>query len=327
MLNCAETAAILRGWEKILVLSHVSPDGDTLGSACGLIRGLRSMGKRAEFRCADPISPKYSYLFRGLDLDESAWQDPSYHVVTVDVADLDLLGSLREAYAGRIELAIDHHGVHRAFTENRWVEGDSAATAELIWLLLKELGVLPDAAIADDIYTGVSTDTGCFRYRNTTPRTLRIAAEAIEAGAAAGDINQKMFETKSLAMVKAELLELSTMEVFCGGKCSMIRVPLSVFEETGAKPEDMDGSVASLARQIEGVLLGVTLKEKEDGSVKASVRANPPANAAAVCQKFGGGGHTGAAGCSFPGLTMEEAAQRMKQACCEYLEELDRTDP
>ncbi len=319
MLNCAETAAILRQWDRVLVLGHASPDGDTLGSACALIRGLREMGKRAEFRCADPVAPKFSYLFRGLDFDESAWEDESFHVVTVDVADVDLLGSIKERYADRVELAIDHHGVHRAFTVNRWVEGGSAATAEMIWLLLKELGVTPDGDMADDIYTGISTDTGCFRYRNVTPRSLRIAAETIEAGAEAGNINQKMFETKSFAVVRAELLELNTLEIFCQGKCSMIRVPFSVFQETGAKPEDMDGSVASMARQIEGVLLGVTLKEKEDGSIKASVRANPPADAAAVCQKFGGGGHAGAAGCSFSGCTMEEAAVEMKAACEEYL--------
>lgn len=318
MLNCAETAAILRGWDKILVLSHASPDGDTLGSACALIRGLRALGKRAEFRCADPIAPKFSYLFRGLVFDESAWEDPSFHVMTVDVADAALLGDVRENYESRIELAIDHHGVHRPFTENRWVEADSAATAELIWLLLKELGVAPDRAMADDIYTGISTDTGCLRYRNATSRTYRLAAETLDAGADAGEINRLMWECKSRAQIEAEKLALDSMEFFCGGSCAMIRMPLSLREKAGAQESDLEG-VASLPRQVEGVLLGVTLKEKEDGSVKVSVRANPPADAAALCQRFGGGGHTGAAGCSFPGCAMEEAAARMKAACEEYL--------
>lgn len=318
MLNCSETAALLREWDHVLILCHASPDGDTLGSAAALLRGLLSLGKKAEVRCADEIPAKFGYLFEGLQLDSFAPR----HVMTVDVADIALLGGLRQEYEEKIELAIDHHGIHRAFTEARWVEPESAATAELIWLLFKELGVTPDRAMADCVYTGISTDTGCFRYRNTTPRTLRIAAEAIEAGAEAGNINQKMFETKSFAVVKAELLELNTLEVFCGGKCAMIRVPLSVFEETGAKPEDMDGSVASMARQIEGVLLGITVKEKEDGEIKVSVRANPPADASALCKKFGGGGHAGAAGCSFPGLNMEAAARRMRAACEEYLKEI-----
>ncbi len=321
MLSCAEVAAILRGWDKILVLSHASPDGDTLGSACGLIRGLRALGKRAEFRCADAIAPKFSYLFRGLAFDESAWTDPSFHVVTVDVADILLLGSIHERYENRVELAIDHHGTHREFTENRWVEPDSAATAEMIWLLLKELGVQPDAAIADDLYTGISTDTGCLRYRNATSRTYRLAAETLDAGANAGEINRLMWECKSWAQVRLEKLALDSIQFFGDGKCAIVEISHALLEKTGAKESEME-DVASLPRQIEGVLLGVTIKEKESGEIKVSVRANPPANAAAVCQKFGGGGHTGAAGCSFCDISMQEAAEKMKAACESYLKEI-----
>lgn len=314
MLNCSDTAAVLREWDHILILSHASPDGDTLGSACALMRGLVSLGKQVDFRCGDEIPAKFDYLFEGLRL--GGFQ--AEHIMTVDVADLSLLGNIRQEYEGKIELAIDHHGTHRAFTENRWVEPDSAATAEMIWLLLKELGVTPDKAIADCVYTGISTDTGCFCYRNVTSRTLRIAAETMDAGADAGEINRRMFECKSRVQMDAERLALDSMEYFCGGKCAMIRVPQSVLEQTGAKDSELDG-VAALPRQIEGVLLGVTVKEKESGEIKVSVRANPPADAAAVCQKFGGGGHTGAAGCSFPGLSMDEAAKRMAAACGEYL--------
>lgn len=317
-ISCKEAAGLLRQWDHILVLSHASPDGDTLGSACALMRGLVSLGKQVSFRCADEIPHKFDYLFQGLPLGGPAQFTPE-HIVSVDVADTVLLGSLQEEYGEKIELAIDHHGTHKAFAKARWVEADSAATAELIWLLLKELGVTADKAMADCVYTGISTDTGCFRYPNVTPRTLRLGAETMEAGADAAEINRLMFETKSLAMVRAELMELNSMEIFCNGKCSMIYVPLSVFEKTGAKPGDMDGSVAALSRQIEGVLLGVTVKEKENGEIKVSVRANPPANAAAICEKFGGGGHTGAAGCSFSGISMEEAAERLKAACEEEL--------
>lgn len=318
MLNCAETAAILRGWDRILVLSHASPDGDTLGSACALMRGLRSLGKSVDFFCADPVAPKYEYLFEGLALGGF---EPE-HVMTVDVADAALLGSARERYEARIELAVDHHGTHVPFAENRWVEPHSAATTELIFLLLQELGVKPDPRMADCIYTGLTTDTGCFRYRSVTPRTHRIAAETIELGADAGEINRIMFESKSKGQVEAERIVLDGMEFFCGGKCAMVRVPRSVYERTGALESDLDG-VATLPRQIEGVILGVTLKEKEGGEIKASVRSNPPADSAALCAKFGGGGHTGAAGCSFPGLTLDEAAESMAAACEAYLKEIE----
>lgn len=314
MLDCAQTAAVLRQWDNILILSHASPDGDTLGSACALARGLASLGKRVDFRCGDEIPQKFDYLFRGLPLGGFAPE----HVMTVDVADLSLLGTIKEEYKSKIELAIDHHGTHKAFAEKRWVEGDSAATAEMIWLLLKELCVQPDKAMANCVYTGITTDTGCFRYPNVTPRTLRLGAEIMEAGADAAEINRLMWESKTRAQLEAERLAMNGLEFFCEGKAALIQVPRSVLEKTGAKDSDLEG-LASLPREIEGVLLGVTVKEKEDGTIKVSVRANPPADAAAICEKFSGGGHTGAAGCSFSGISMEEAAEKMKAACEEEL--------
>lgn len=317
MLTCKDVAELLRSWDDILILCHVSPDGDALGSACGLAGGLASLGKRAGVFCADSIPQKFDYLFSRLP----GGRFEPRHVLTVDVAGLSLLGDAREQYEGRIELAIDHHATHAAFVESRWVEPESAATAEMVYLLLLELGVTITPFLADCIYTGLTTDTGCFRYRNVTARTHRIAAKMLEAGADAGEINRVMFECKSRAQAEAERRALSGMEYFCQGKCAMIRLPQSLYGETGAKESELDG-VAALPRQIEGVLVGITMKEKADGTVKASVRTNLPADSAAICARFGGGGHAGAAGCSFPGLSLEQAAAQMRKACEEYLEGL-----
>ena len=314
-MTCKEVAGLLRQWDNILVLSHAAPDGDTLGSACALLRGLLLLGKRVSFHCADEIPSKYQYLFEGLTLGRFT---PD-HIVSVDVADTRLLGKSQEEFGEKIELAIDHHGTHREFAPHRWIEPDSAATAEMIWLLLKELGVTPDEKIAACIYTGLSTDTGCMRYQSTTPRTLRIAAETMEAGADAGEINRRMWETKTRAQMEAERKILDTMEYFCGGKGALLRVPQSVLRETGVKESDVEG-VAALPRQIEGVMIGVTVKEKEDGVIKISLRTSPPMNSAEICREFNGGGHAGAAGCSFQGLSMEEAAETMKEACERYLQ-------
>ena len=158
MLTCPETAALLRQWDKILVMSHASPDGDTLGSASALLRGLSSLGKQVDFLCADPVPEKFSYLFAGLPLGGF---EPA-HVMTVDVADKALLGKAPQELVARVELAIDHHGTHVPFAPQRWVEADSAATVELIYALLGELGVELDRAMADCLYTGLATDTGCF---------------------------------------------------------------------------------------------------------------------------------------------------------------------
>lgn len=317
MSEKTRAAALLREWDKILVMSHASPDGDTLGSASALLRGLASLGKQVDFFCADPVPEKFSYLFEGLTLGGF---EPA-HVMTVDVADKALLGKTPQDLVDRIELAIDHHGTHVPFAPTRWVEPEAAATVELIYALLKELAVDLDQATADCLYTGLTTDTGCFRYRSVTPRTHRIAGDLLELGARGGDINQRMFESKSKAQVEAERLVMDTMEFYWEGKCAMIQVPLSVFPRTGVKESDLEG-LASLPREIQGVVLGVTLKEKDGGKVKVSLRANPPADAACLCGRFGGGGHPGAAGCSLE-MTLEEARRTMEQACGEYLKELE----
>ena len=187
--------------------------------------------------------------------------------------------------------------------------------------LLGELGVKADGLTAGCLYTGMATDTGCFRYRNVTPKTLRAAAEALEAGAGAGDINQRVFETRTRASLEAEKLITDTLEFHCGGKLAIIQLPLSVFKKTGAEESELDG-VESLPRQVEGVLAGITVKEKPDGKIKISLRTNPPANAAAVCTGFGGGGHQGAAGCSFEGISMAGAREKILRACEEYLKEI-----
>ncbi|MGI6255736.1 MAG: DHH family phosphoesterase [Acutalibacter sp.] len=318
MTDCAGAAALLRDWDRILVMSHASPDGDTLGSASALLRGLVSLGKQVDFYCADPVPEKFAYLFEGLPLGGFA---PD-HVMTVDVADKKLLG--KEAppeLTGRVELAVDHHGTHVPFAGERWVEADSAATTELIYLLLQELGVKVDREMAACLYTGLTTDTGCFRYRSVTPRTHRIAAALLELGAPAGDINQRMFESKSKGQVEAERLAMDSLRFSWGGMVAVVQVPYSIFGQTGVTESDLD-AIASMPREIQGVVLGVTLKEKEDGKVKVSVRANPPADASAVCARFGGGGHQGAAGCSLGQVSLDQACSIMEEACGAYLAQL-----
>ena len=316
MLTCPETAALLRQWDQILVMSHASPDGDTLGSASALLRGLSSLGKQVDFLCADPVPEKFSYLFAGLPLGGF---EPA-HVMTVDVADKALLGKAPQELVARVELAIDHHGTHVPFAPQRWVEADSAATVELIYALLGELGVDLDRAMADCLYTGLATDTGCFRYRNVTPRTHRIAADLLELGAQSGDINQRMFESKSRGQVEAERIAMDSLAFSSQGLVAILEVPYSLFARTGVEENDLDG-IASLPREIQGVVLGVTLKEKADGKVKVSVRANPPADASQLCSRLGGG-HQGAAGCSLCQVTLEQARQTMEQACAQYVKEL-----
>ena len=294
MSDIFEAARLISEWDNILVLSHASPDGDTLGSATALLRGLISLGKKVAFKCADDIGHKYSYLFDGLDLPDF---EP-LHIVSVDVADPVLLGKLCDEYKDKVELAIDHHGTHVDFGKTEWTDPTAAATCQMIYKLLLEMRVDIDVPMADCLYTGISTDTGCFRYSNATAETHRAAAEIIELGANYEKINRIMFDTKTKACIDVEREVLKNMEFFYDDKIALISIPVELIKSTGAHESDLEG-LPSIARGIEGVQIGITMKEKEGGVWKASVRTTPPVDASAICQSFGGGGHKGAAGCAF----------------------------
>lgn len=309
-------ALLLQERDKILILSHASPDGDTLGSACALMHGLIAMGKTVFFQCGDEIDKKFAYLFEGLEL--SAGEPDT--IVSVDVADKNLLGTLRETYENRIDLAIDHHASHVPFAKETLLRPECGANTEIIYGLLVELGVSITPAIADCIYTGLSTDTGCFRFSNVTPETHRIAAAMMEYGARAAEINKVMFDTKSRAQTDAEAKAMLSIEYYHSGRCALISVTREMMLQSGVTDTELDAIVAR-PRQIAGVLIGVTLKEKTDGHFKASVRTNGPADASAVCKYLGGGGHKGAAGCSIRG-PLADAKMKILAACEAHLGEL-----
>lgn len=292
--NISEVKDIILSHDNITILTHGNPDGDTLGSGAALCLGLRSLGKKANIKNSEEIPEKYKYmtnLVPNIDFEEE-------FVISVDVADTKLLGtSVEKEYIDRIELSIDHHGTNRLYAKNTYYEADSASCCEIIFLILKDLGVQITKDIANCIFTGCSTDTGCFKYSNVTSRTHRIAAELIDLGADAAKINEAMFDTKTFAQLKLQKLCLDRLELFADGKVSMFTITNEMSEETGCEESDFDFIVA-LARQIEGVCIGITVKQKADGSFKASVRTNGQYDAAQFCSSFGGGGHAKAAGCS-----------------------------
>lgn len=314
-MNLEEAAGLLRGAQRVLILCHQSPDGDTLGCGSALCRGLRQMGRRASVRCSDPIGPKYRFLFK--DLPEDSFK-PDF-VVSVDIADEALFGEpLLSEYGGKVDLCVDHHPSNTRFARNNYVDSKAAATCEIIFALLHLLGVKIDRPIAAALYTGITTDTGCFKYINVTPATYRIAADLVETGIDAPGINRVMFDTKSRARMEMERRVLDTIRYDCGGKVAVIRITKQMIAESGATEDDLDG-LATIPRAIEGVTVGVTLREKDGGDYKVSLRAHPPANASLICAKFGGGGHKGAAGCTLH-ASADEAEKKILLAVREHLD-------
>ena len=293
--SIAELSELILSRDNILILTHANPDGDTLGSGCALALALRSLGKRADVSNSEDIPEKYRFM---TDLVPSIGYEPDY-VISVDVADTQLLGRLNEEkFAGKIDLAIDHHEARKVVGRVSYIEPSSAACAEIIYLLVLEMGAEITKEIAACLYTGISTDTGCFKYSNTTARTHEIAAALMNSGLDISKINEEMFERKTFSFLKMQQLCLEGLELHFDGRMSLFVITRKMKNETGCGEEDYDYIIA-LSRQIQGVHIGVTFKEKSDGSFKVSVRTDETIDAAAFCSSFGGGGHKRAAGCSF----------------------------
>lgn len=293
-IDIEQAAAILSGGEDVYILTHMNPDGDTLGSAFALSRALRILGKRAEVKCSDEIPSKYSYMGEGLETYEF---EPKM-IVAVDVASPELLGKKLEKYVANIALCIDHHGSHTDYARSTLRDASSASTCEIVFKVLKLL--IPDkidSHTASCLYTGISTDTGCFKFSNTKPETHYAAAELMLLGADSAFINRVMFETKSRRYLELERLAMETLEYHLDGTCAIMTITQDMFKQTGTHESDCDG-LASLPRQIEGITIGVTLREKTDGTFKASVRTHEPFMASDICALSGGGGHARAAGCT-----------------------------
>lgn len=307
-------AELLKKSENVIILTHRNPDGDTLGSGFALLRALKDMGKRARLLNADPIPDKYAYLYEGIGEDDFE-ED---FIVSVDVAERKLLGeSLMDKYGDRIDLAVDHHETSRFFAHKTYCESDSASCCEIVYLLIKAMGTPITKEIADCIYTGCSTDTGCFKYSNVTPRTHRIAAELIEAGADHSRINVRMFETKTMGDFMLQKMCLDSLEIFGEGKVAVISVSKDMLSECGVDKSALD-AIKPITRQIEGVEIGITVKEESDGKIGISVRTGENYDASAICAHFGGGGHMRAAGCEIKG-SIEEAKDKIKKYIIEVI--------
>lgn len=312
MMTVPQVCAYLKEQEDILILCHQSPDGDTLGSGFGLYYALLALGKRAQVVCSDPIPPQFSYL-----LPKTMPPVEPRCVVAADVADPQLLGDALSLWADRVDLCIDHHPSNRGYADRTLLRPEAAATAEIMIEIIRGLGVEPDQRIADCIYTGLCTDTGCFQYSNVTPYTLRTAADMMDLGAQAYRINRKMFGTKSKARIAMEREVLDSLVYAMDGKIAVIAVTGEMLERTGAMESELDG-LSSIPREIEGVKVGITLREKP-GGFKISVRTVEKIDAAAICAAFGGGGHARAAGC-FIGEPLERCREKIlgaARAACE----------
>ena len=316
-VNVQQCCEILREMDDIVILCHRNPDGDTLGAGFGLHYILAQLGKRSRVECHDVIPPMFSYLL----LDYKPEEFEPKNIVAVDIADEKLFGSNLEKYCGKVDLCIDHHGSNKHYAKNWLVRENAAAACEIIEDIcygFEEVELTK--IIADCIYTGVSTDTGCFRYSNTTGHTHAVAGRMFKAGCDFVKINRLNFEVKSFSRIAIEREALNTLELHYDGRCALVYITDEMLKRTGAAESELEG-IAAMPREVEGVEVGLTIRWRDNG-YKVSVRTGEEVDASVICGKLGGGGHRCAAGCFVEG-DLEHAKETLLKVVGELIEEED----
>lgn len=290
--TAARAAEVLLAADDILILTHRRPDGDTTGSAGALCTALRKIGKTAYVADNEEVTKRYAQLI--VPFAPNAVFEPKC-IVSVDCADRGMIAPAQQRYADRVDLAIDHHRSNDGFGKDNLIMPERAACAEIVLDVIEAMGIELDAQIAYGIYVGTSTDTGCFKFSNTTSNTHIVAAKCLDAGVDGGEINRALFETKSHARFEMERILFSDMKFYHDGAVAAVVITLEDRQKTGADHDDLD-AIASLPRQIEGVEVGLTITELKKDVTKVSVRTTKEVDAASVCELLGGGGHIRAAG-------------------------------
>ncbi len=299
-VNNQETAEFLRAHDHYLILNHRRPDGDAVGSAAALCRGLRAMGKEAWVWKNPQTSQRLSVYLTGLETEAVPDQAT---IVSVDMATENLLPMNGAEFIGKTVLSIDHHMSNEGYAAMTNVQPACAACGELLLDILSQLGPV-DQTMAEALYLAISTDTGCFQYSNVTGNTLRAAAALKDLGADTFPINKIMFGTKTIARLRLESALTESIEFYAGGKVGLCVMTNAMLDAIGASADDTD-DISGFARNIEGVEIGVMIQELREGGAKISLRTDEAHNASDICGQLGGGGHKAAAGATVPGGVSE----------------------
>lgn len=310
-----DTVEFLKANDNYIILTHSSPDGDTLGAGYALFYALKQLGKSAQVICPDPIPEKYNYFMAKTDCVKR----DNATVIAVDVADKRLLGALEITFGDCIALNIDHHISNTKYAKALYLDGDASATCEMIYEILLELKTKFDDNIAKALYTGIATDTGCFKYSCVTAKTHMIAAALYAYNIDAAWINKIMFDTKSKSILAIERMVLDTAEYHFDDKCMILTITAAMQEKTGCSGSDLDG-ISIISRSVEGVIAGVTVKQSGSDTYRISLRTYEPLNASEICQSLGGGGHKNAAGATLCG-PLTEVKSKILDAIKQQMEE------
>lgn len=302
----------LRENDDFIIITHIRPDGDTVGCAAALCNALQKVGKRAYLFDNPQFPDCYPWLSEPFIAPEG--YEPKFYVA-VDVAEEKMFP---KGFSDSVDLCIDHHPTNSYYAKETYVDPVKASCGEIVMEIVKELCGKLEKDLADQLYIAVSTDTGCFVYGNTTGDTLRAAAELCDAGASNTVLNKILFRTSSKARLKLESMVFSSLRYYHEGKTVFAIITKDMLSKAGAKEKDCN-DIASLPGRVEGCVTSAVIKEVDESHCKVSLRTNGMVNASVVCKKFGGGGHAMASGCSMD-KSCEQAAEVLADAIAEVME-------
>jgi len=292
------------------LFSHVSPDGDCLGSMLALGLALESLGKKVMYYNTGPLPENLRFL---PDIDKISRVIPRElpeTLIFIDCAEAERVESfsIKNYFQGKQVINIDHHVSNNLFGTLNWIDPGAAATGEMVYGLIKKLGAAITKDIAINLYTAIITDTGRFSFSNTTAKSFKIAAELVKTGIDLAAINSILFEQKTFSQIKLLHKALSNLELLENGKIAIIVLSQKDFEETGTE-ENLSEGLVNYARNIESVEAAALLKEIESEEIRVSFRSNTWIDVNKVASQFGGGGHIRASGCTVntPLLTAKQA--------------------
>lgn len=308
----------LQSNQRILILTHIYPDGDCIGSSLALALGLKSIGKDVTIADDHAVPPAYAFLPASSEIVFPHGIVGTFDlVVAVDASDKGRLGNASHLLdLGRTTINIDHHRTNENFAMINWVEPSAAASGELIYSLLNTMNIRLSREIAVCLYTALSTDTGSFRFSNTTEKTFKIASHLVELGVNPGDIGENVFDTKPLSALKLLGALLGELTISECGNVAWMTLTKEMMNRFAALPSDIEGFV-NYARMVDGVSVALLFREEGD-SVKVSWRGRGNVDVAALASRFGGGGHSKAAGCTIEG-NIGEVRSRVIDEVCSYL--------
>lgn len=304
----------------IAIFPHVSADGDAIGSSLALAMALKKADKKVIVYLEENIPTVYRFL-PGTEF--VCFYDHKDEVMDINIAldtgDVGRLGNRGEAFfKAPCTINLDHHVTNTKFALLNFVDDMSASTGEIIYTLLKKLKLEIDRDVATCLYTAVSTDTGGFKYSNTTSETHRIASELLSTGIDIGELSQRIFDNTTYTKLKLTQKSIELLELYENAKLAAVAISQADLQAAGAKDEDCDG-IVNIGRSIEGVEVSILVKEKNTEEVRVNLRSKTYVDVSEIAAAFGGGGHKRAAGCTVRG-PLQEVKEQMIKAIKEKLQ-------